>query len=168
MKKNQIPAYALALGLIILLVVLITVFFKTAFIPRNEPGTLRVPGQKLPANQAGLKTEMSKPPQRIESRLSGEILSVKTKAIDEVEFTLLDESLKKEFVFRLSNRAAISNKTVDTEKDVITITTATGKNPFALIKIGSRAMVTTIDPLDAHGPLQALRVTVSKPPSKKQ
>lgn len=168
MKKNKILAYAGALGLIILLVVLISVFFKTVFIPRDAPEMIKAPSQKLPADGGGAKAKMSKPPQRIESRLSGEILSIKAKTQDSMEFTLLDESLKKEFSFRVSNRAAISNKTVDTEKDVITITTATGKNPFALIKIGSRAMVTTIDPLDAHGPLQALRVTVSKPPSKKQ
>lgn len=167
MKKNQILPFALTFGLLLLLVVLMYAFFKIVLTNPDTSKINKTPIEKLSSERPALNGDMSKPPQRIESRLSGTILSVKAKTKDEVEFTLFDESLKKEFSFRVSARAQVGTKSIDTEKNVITLTIGSDSGGLSSIQQGAYATVTTIDPLEARGPLQALRVTVNKPPSKK-
>ncbi len=121
--------------------------------------------KQFPSRNTLLKPEPPRPI-RIESSVTGTITSASKKNTSEFEFILQDNSQKKEFRFRLSNRAAISEKTIDIKKDIITITTSSGSDRFSLIKVGASATVTTLDPIDSIIPLQALTVTINPSPSK--
>lgn len=105
-------------------------------------------------------------PKRVESFITGTIMAVSKKTVDQLEFIVVDNARNKEFKFRLSGQAAINEKTVDTKKDIITISTSSGKDRFSLIKVGAAATVTTLDPLDSSVPLQALSITINPSLSK--
>lgn len=103
---------------------------------------------------------------RYQSLLSGKILKISKEHEGRQVISFLHTDTQKEYSIGIFFNTVMSTKTIDSDKNVISLHASA--NP-AEIKLHQNDVITVVtnDPLESSGPLRALQIIVNNPPSKK-